>query len=446
MKRLGRVLAYLLATALTATTLCAVAETQLGGRDFNHMTTGFPLSGGHATAACETCHIGGVFKGAPRNCDGCHALGKRIVATPKSNSHLVTDAPCESCHFNTATFLGARYSHGSARLGDCASCHNGRISTGKHRVHIITTFACDSCHRTSSWIPAKWNHSGQSYIGAACATCHNGSAATGKTSTHTGAKGTLACDDCHRQTSWLPAIYTHRGVLPGSCATCHNGSAATGKTSTHTGAKGTLACDDCHRQTTSWLPASYNHQGVVAGTCASCHNGSAATGKTATHTGLKGTLSCDACHRTISWLPASYNHQGAGTCETCHNGISAMGKGATHISTTAACSDCHSSTTTWLGALGGKPANHIPYASTASCASCHVGAAVVTGNTLHIQIGSGIACYSCHGSSASYLGTMQKARWPNFHESSNNPAATDCSASGCHRPIGSEGSLYIKWN
>ena len=85
MKRLGRILGSLIAVALIAVSLQAVAaETPLVGRDFNHMTTGFPLLGGHATAACETCHVGGVFKGTPKNCDGCHAVGRRVLATPKS--------------------------------------------------------------------------------------------------------------------------------------------------------------------------------------------------------------------------------------------------------------------------------------------------------------------------------------------------------------------------
>ena len=126
MQRLGRIVGNVLAVMLAVFSLQAMAETQLAGRDFNHEATGFPLTGGHATAACETCHVGGVFKGTPKTCDGCHALGKRVVATPKSTSHIVTDAPCDTCHFNTSTFLGARFNHGTALPGQCATCHNGR--------------------------------------------------------------------------------------------------------------------------------------------------------------------------------------------------------------------------------------------------------------------------------------------------------------------------------
>lgn len=394
-----------------------------GSGNFNHMTTGFPLSGGHATAVCETCHVGGVFKGTPRNCDGCHAVGKRVVATPKSNSHIVTDAPCESCHFNTATFLGARFNHASAQPEQCKTCHNGRIAVGKPASHSSggkATDSCDHCHRISAFLPASWNHVG--VVPGTCTTCH-GVNAIGKPSSHnTVAKATYQCDQCHSFIGWLPAKYKHN--TSGACANCHNGSIAIGKTSTHTGAKGTLACDDCHK-ISGWLPAAYTHRAVAPGTCATCHNGSSATGKTTSHNGLMGTLACDSCHRTTSWLPASYNHQGAGACSTCHNGTSAVGKGAGHTATTAECNQCHTSTTTWLGALGGMPSNHIPFNAGTTCSSCHVNGAVVTGAILHAHVSA--TCKTCHNSSPVYLGNMTRKTIGN-HEGSNT--GQDCTS--CH--------------
>ena len=67
MQRLGRVLGNLFAVLLTVFSMQAMAETQLAGRDFDHAATGFPLTGGHATAACETCHVAGVFKGTAKD-------------------------------------------------------------------------------------------------------------------------------------------------------------------------------------------------------------------------------------------------------------------------------------------------------------------------------------------------------------------------------------------
>jgi len=442
MQKTGRIIAGLFACALALWAVQASAATEAIGRSFNHMTTGFPLSGGHATAACETCHVGGVFKGTPRNCDGCHAMGKRVIATPKPNSHIVTDAPCESCHFYTHTWLGARYNHGSAVAGQCRNCHVGRLAMGKPASHGTgnkATQSCDSCHRTFAWTPASWNHVG--VVPGSCATCHNGTNATGKTASHTGAKGTLACDDCHRQTGWIPATYTHRGVVPGSCATCHNGSAATGKTATHTGLKGTLSCDECHTKT-AWLPAQFAHNTGAA--CSSCHNGSLAIGKTASHTTVaKATFACNDCHHTTtSWLPAQYVHTSPAACSSCHNGTVAVGKGTGHIATTDECNQCHTNTTSWLGALGGKPANHIPYNAGVNCSSCHVGTSVTKGQTLHTYVSS-MPCITCHLKNNPYAGWGQDTKSIG-HEGMKS--GDDCSQSGCHKPLGSKGTAYINWD
>lgn len=352
MKRLGRVLGSLLAIALSIASLQAMAETQLGGRDFNHMTTGFPLSGGHATAACETCHVGGVFKGTPRSCDGCHALGRRVVATPKSTSHIVTDAPCESCHFNTATFLGARYNHGNALPGQCTTCHNGRLSNTKPATHNTgnkSTKSCDNCHRSSSWLPASWNHT----TGAACSSCHISS----------------------------PEVSVPNRKPAGHSATT-----------------------------------------------------------------LKNTLECDSCHNYVGWLPARFKHNTGAACSSCHNGSLAIGNPTSHSSfpgwgSPTECNECHWNTTSWLPALGAKPANHIPYNTTGvKCSSCHVGGSVVTGPTLHVSVTS-YACTTCHLKSASYLGSMDKKSIG--HE---GWSTGDCSQSGCHRPLGSRGNTYINWD
>jgi predicted CXXCH cytochrome family protein len=352
MKRLGRVLGSLLAVALTVFSLQAFAAAQMGGRDFNHMTTGFILSGGHAVAACETCHIGGVFKGTPRACDGCHAVGKRIIATPKTNSHIVTDAPCESCHFNTATWLGARFNHGTAQPGQCATCHNGRLSFAKPSTHNVgnkATKACDSCHRSSSWLPASWNHNG---VVGVCSSCHVSS----------------------------PEVST-----PNRKPVSHA------------------------------LPL------------------------------LKGdpAIECDACHLYSGWYPNRFKHNTGGTCSSCHlNGAKAIGQPTSHnsfISWPTECNECHT-TAGWTGALGAKPANHIPYTS-GTCSSCHTGSAIKTGATLHAYVST--VCTTCHlKGGAVYLGNMDKKGIG--HEGMGS--GDDCSMSGCHKPAGNKGTAYINWD
>lgn len=320
MKRLGRVLGNLLAVALTMSSLQAMAETQLVGRDFNHMTTGYPLSGGHATAACESCHVGGVFKGTPKNCDGCHAVGRRVLATPKSNAHIVTDAPCDSCHFNTATWFGARYNHGAAVPGQCKTCHSGRLAMNKpasHNTGSKATSSCDSCHRSYSWLPASWNHTG--VMPGTCATCHNGTTAIGKPGTHTTtAKATFACDDCHSFTGWLPARYTHTSAA--ACSSCHNGAVAIGKHAGHIAT--TDECNQCHTGTVAWLPAlgakPANHIPYNASVaCSSCHTGGTVVRGATLHPYLS-TYACTTCHLKNN----AYAAWGQDTKSTGHEGWS----------------------------------------------------------------------------------------------------------------------------
>ncbi len=344
----------------------AGAETQLDLRNFNHASTGFPLTGGHVSADCGTCHVGGMFKGTPRNCAGCHAKGARVVATAMSPSHIVTNDPCESCHTNTATFLGARFNHVNAYPGSCTTCHNGRIATGKptnHNHGLRMTDSCDRCHKTVTWVFTGFNHVG--ILPGSCATqCHNGTLATGRPGSHTTAlKSTASCDACHRTIAWYPTFYNHTSVVPGSCPTCHNGSTAAGKPSNHGGLRGTWSCDQCHN-TVNWLPARYNHVAATPGSCATCHDGISAAAKPAGHSGAKALMACDSCHNTTAWLPAVYRHSGVmpGGCLSCH--AAQRPTGHTARGYVASCDACHTIGSNWVF-------NHALQQGKHTCNSCH---------------------------------------------------------------------------
>ena len=339
MERLTRLLGSSLAVLLAAISLQAVADTLVTGRDFDHTATGFPLVGQHATTACETCHIAGVFKGTEKSCDGCHAMGKRVVATPKPTSHIVTDAPCDTCHFNTFTFLGARYNHGTAIRGQCMACHNGRQSAGRPPTHssgFRATASCDSCHRSFTWLPASWNH-----IGVTPHTCDSG-----------------GCHVVNANQYYKPA----------------------------------------NHQTTPYLD--------------------------------RNTFYCDECHNFVSWVPALFIHDRpspVGVCMGCHDGSNAPGKSAGHVATTSDCNSCHTSTISWLGALGAMPANHIPFNAGVTCTACHPTPTTwVTGAALHANVST--VCKTCHNSTPVYLGSMQRVTLGN-HQGSNT--TQDCTS--CHR-------------
>ncbi len=322
MERKSGFIGAMFAVLLAVTTLQAGAAQQIG-RDFNHMTTGFPLSGGHAAAACESCHTGGVFKGTPRTCDGCHAVGRRIVATPKNDRHIVTDAPCESCHFNTATWLGVRYNHGAALPGQCQTCHNGRQATGRPAGHntggVKQTAACDSCHRTSAWVVmGMWNHKIQVTAGKNChdAACH-ASTGDGKSKAVTsnakhlpwpsvGGATFTSCENCHTSMFTFTSVrYSHPTGL--ACDGCHNNIYNLGNVRgipTNHIPRGTGTCLDCHTTNYSW--AGMNHNKVTGLACTTCHlRGNGYLGKMDTksigHEGMRSGDDCSksGCHKPL---------------------------------------------------------------------------------------------------------------------------------------------------
>lgn len=298
-------------------------ETEPGTARFDHIKTGFSLTGAHAQVRCESCHIQGIFKGTPRDCASCHMAGNRMGAIAKPTRHVPTNSPCDSCH-RTTSWTPASFSHAGVAPGACTTCHNGTMVSGKPGGHILTTESCDKCHRSTAWTPAGYNHAG--IAPGTCATCHNGTTATGKPGGHIATAD--SCDVCHRTSAWLPAGYNHAGVAPGTCTTCH-GVTATGKPAGHVST--TASCDVCH-STAAWKPAGYNHVGVVAGTCATCHNGSTAKGKTSNHvptTGVNAWLSCDSCHKSTTSFANAKLHSSVtvtkGTCTQCHENANPYG-------------------------------------------------------------------------------------------------------------------------
>jgi hypothetical protein len=266
---------------------------------FDHIQTGFNLTGAHVLVPCEACHIQGVFKGTPRDCASCHMPGNRMGATSKPVRHLATIAPCDTCH-RTTGWVPAFFSHVNVAPGTCLTCHNGSLATSKPNGHILTTSSCDTCHRTTAWSPAGFNHIG--VLPGTCETCHNGTKATGKPGNHVSTSE--SCDVCHHTTAWLPAGYDHIGVVPGTCQTCHNGVTAKGvggspttrypSYSGHVPTLSWISCDSCHNSTTTFLGAKVHGTVVITpGTCTSCHYRSSHEGS--------GTQSCDKCHSTSTW-------------------------------------------------------------------------------------------------------------------------------------------------
>jgi hypothetical protein len=400
---------------------------QIGAPKFDHLTTGFELLDAHLNVPCESCHVGAVFKGTPRDCAACHNRGARITATFKSPTHVLSTDRCDACHTAVAWQPASRFDHQEVR-GSCATCHNSVIAQGKSATHIASSNQCDACHSVFGWTPViRFDHS---QISGNCASCHNGSIATGKPGNHI--PTTDGCDTCHSTSAWVPANGMHAGNIS-NCYACHNGSIATGKSSTHIASSN--QCGACH-SVTAWNPAVTVDHTQVQGSCASCHNGTAARGLPANHFPIS--EDCGVCHlSTTAFGPGTkMNHTGiVSNCSSCHEtgmnwvGVTMVdrptaGQDAGHPST-GDCANCHASTVSFTLGINAKPANHIP--TNQACTLCHTNPnnfAVYTMN--HTGITGN--CIQCHGAGLSFANIIPKEPPP-----THIPTA-GIACEGCHSP------------
>jgi hypothetical protein len=158
-----------------------------------------------------------------------------------------------------------------------------------------------------------------------------------------------------------------------------------------TGVHERVPCESCHIQ------------GVFRGTpkdCSTCHSPGSRRATSVKPTNHIPTVqSCDTCHRTtttgVGWKANTFTHAivPANACAGCHNNIYLSGKPASHIPTTADCSVCHTSTTSF-SAGGGKPANHIP--TSGACTVCHANGNVGPNSGVMNHTGIVSGCATCH--------------------------------------------------
>jgi hypothetical protein len=331
---------------------------------------------------------------------------------------------------------------------NCGGCHNGTSALGKPTNHMPTSLNCISCHSATSSVftPNTWNHT-QQPVTNLCSNCHTGSFLTGmgKPSNHIpyqvlSGVAITNCDSCHKAgyTSWYPGIFHSNVSVSTQCSNCHLSSiyGLTSKPATATHASVTGFCESCHRSTSTWLSVQYTHSpanAVGTGTCDTCHNGMTALGKPANHIPVPaGIAKCDSCHRgqVTFTSPYTMNHS---------------------VVTAATCKSCHNGTYTTAGTQGAlaKPANHIPEGSqllngaAMDCKDCHSSTTSFLTEKMNHNTSQGNGagwCKGCHATGTAYLGTMQKKSLT--HQSSGK---TDCSVSGCHRPLGNRGTPYSAW-
>ncbi len=126
------------------------------------------MTGAHANQACAKCHAGGVYKGTPKNCVGCHQGDYNATTSP---NHAAASYPttCETCH-NTTNWRGAQFNHKFPRTKkhnvSCATCH-----TVPTNYKVYTCLVCHDHNKTKMDDKHK-NEPGYSYTSAACYSCH----------------------------------------------------------------------------------------------------------------------------------------------------------------------------------------------------------------------------------------------------------------------------------
>jgi hypothetical protein len=329
---LGLVLSLVAATVLLAGADARAQNSSNG--NFDHGTTGFPLTGTHVYVPCASCHINARFKTTPTACFGCHNGMTAPGATSLLSGHPKTTNYCEGCH-QTTTWRDYRFIDHIQALAPCSTCHNGKIAEGKEPGHPVTNANCKICHsNTVTWkggVCVTGNFTGGCagpLVGASTTTTTTTSS-TAATAAKTPAAGSTAASATATNTAPSsgkpnPSGKPDHTNLVANCARCHNGSVAIGKPAKHISTN--APCETCHRSSRMFAGARVDHRSLT-GACASCHNGSSAEGRPARH--MTTSSSCDTCHQTTFWSPvtryrhispAFVNHGPGVSCDSCHVG------------------------------------------------------------------------------------------------------------------------------
>jgi hypothetical protein len=404
-----------------------------GHEGFDHATTGFALTGRHATTDCRQCHRAGNIGQAAR----WRAAGKDLDRT-----WLGLAPACASCHADV---------HRGQFTRECTQCHETAAWKPPVRFdHAATSFAltgkheavaCDRCH---GLVKAAGGDSYRKYAGVPagdCRACH--------ADPHAGALGG-PCAKCHVTTGWhqnvggtfdhastrFPLVGKHAGV---ACAGCHAGDrrkpAFAACTDCHRDAHGAarlqrprlLACEHCHT-VAGYQPARFTlaqhdstafplRGGHLAVACDGCHKARDAKGApdlAPAHAGcadchrdphdgqtarVQGDRGCVACHVEATWRQVAFDHAATGyvlehgharaACRACHEGA------VFHAGQPPRpCSSCHQDV----------HAGQFASAGTTACDRCHVTVDWLAEKFDHDRDSrfplrgghEGVACTACH--------------------------------------------------
>ncbi len=409
---------------------------------FDHTSTGFALTGAHATTPCAQCHVNNNYNLTSANtaCVFCHQNDYNTAVSPVNHIQLGFPTTCQNCH-DTVVWTNGKFDHsatGWALTGThattpcaqchvnnnynltsantvCVSCHLNNYNTAVSPVnHIQAGFptTCDTCHDTVVWTDGKFDHSTTgwaltgTHLTTPCTQCHvNNNYKLTNT----------ACVTCH-QTDYNNAVSPVNHIaagFPTTCDSCHDTIVWTDGKFNHTttgfaltGAHATLQCTQCHVN---------NNYKLSSTACVTCHLSNYQTALSpVNHVTLGFPTTCDMCHDTVAWTNATFNHNNTPFP-------------LTGAHTTVACANCHLN-------------NNYTTVPT-DCYSCHLAVYQSTTNPNHKAAGFPTTCQTCH-TTTSWAGATFNHTWfplthgnaqgvcSTCHTNSSNYAVFTCT--NCH--------------
>ncbi len=458
---------------------CHVSFDNWSGAKFDHSTTGFLLTNGHANVPCASCHLNNNYNltTAATDCgnSGCHLTTWQQTHNPVHSSAGATFAVanCAGCHntisWTTATFdhstTGFLLTNGHANV-PCASCHINNNYTltitptdcGNSGCHLTkwqqtTTpvhstsgpaFAptnCATCHTTQGWDSASFDHS---TTGFALTGTHAAPSPTPCVSCHVNNNYTLNSTDCMscHQSAWN-STPSFGGTVPDhikagfpttavACAQCHTITKWSDGKFDHTAFGFPLtnahalvanggkvpACESCHinsNYSLSIMPNDCGNSGCHLTTWQQTNNPTHATsGPTFA------VANCSTCHNTISWTTAVFDHSTTGFPLTNAHQMAPAGK-------VVACTDCHINN------------NYTLTTAPTDCGNsgCHLTTWQQTNNPTHASAGAPFAaanCSTCHSTITWSTATFDHSTtgWALTGSHQMAPAGKVAACTDCH--------------
>jgi hypothetical protein len=432
---------------------CANCHTTKGwdSANFDHTSTGFLLTNGHANVPCASCHINNNYTLtiAPTDCgnSGCHLTKWQQTTNPvhSTSGPAFAVANCATCHttkgWDSASFdhsvtgFTLTGTHASPSPTPCASCH-------VNNNYTLNSTDCMGCHLSAWNSTPGFGGSVPNHITAGFPTTAS------------------ACSTCHPITKWADGTFDHNAFgfpLTNSHALVANGGKVPGCTSCHINGNYSLniAATDCGNSgchLTTWQTTN-NPAHPTAGAPFAAAN-------------------CSTCHNTIAWTTAIFDHSVTGwaltgshqlapagkvvACTDCH-----VGNNYTFTAANTDCYGCHIAAWQSTPSFGGNVPNHITAGfPTSQCSTCHdtitwtdstfnhasTGFPLTNSHQL-APAGKVVSCAACHinnnysltiaptdcGNSQCHLTTWQTTNNP-VHPAAGAPfAAANCST--CHSTI-----------